>query len=58
MDLSLEVTQIPLDGIQFLKGVNWTTQLGVTCKCAEGALNLTVCGGDEDTEQYWSKMDS
>ena len=32
----------PLDGIPSLKSTNCTSQLGVICKLAEGALNPTV----------------
>jgi len=38
----LELVQGPLDGIRSLRRVDHTTQLGVTCKLAEGALNLTA----------------
>jgi len=37
----LELVQVPLDGIPSLRHVNCTTQLGVICKLAEGALDLT-----------------
>jgi len=35
-----ELVQVPLDGIPSFWCVNCTTQLGVICKLAEGALNL------------------
>ncbi|KAK4817028.1 hypothetical protein QYF61_026034 [Mycteria americana] len=38
----LDLVQVPLDGIQSLRRVNRTTQLGVICKFAEGALGPTV----------------
>ncbi|KAK4821554.1 hypothetical protein QYF61_022214 [Mycteria americana] len=48
------VLQIPLDGIPSFWPVNCTTQLGVICKLAEGALDLTVNVIDENIEQHWS----
>jgi len=38
----LELSQVPLDGIPSLWCVNRTTQLGVICKLAEGALDPAV----------------
>jgi len=38
----LKLVQVPLDGISSLRRVNCTTQLDVTCKLAEGALNPTM----------------
>ncbi|KAK4829842.1 hypothetical protein QYF61_006852 [Mycteria americana] len=38
----LQLVQVPLDGLPSLRYVNCTTQLGVICKLAEGALNPTV----------------
>ncbi|PKU47022.1 hypothetical protein llap_2675 [Limosa lapponica baueri] len=46
----LEIVQVPLAGILSLGCVSCTTQLGVICKLAEGALNPTVHVIDEDTE--------
>ncbi|KAK4820335.1 hypothetical protein QYF61_024873 [Mycteria americana] len=43
-----QLVQVPLDGILSLRHVNCTTQLGVLCKLAEGALDPTVCVIDED----------
>ncbi|KAK4817048.1 hypothetical protein QYF61_026356 [Mycteria americana] len=40
--LGVAPTQVPLDDIPSFWRVNCTTQLGVICKLAEGALNLTV----------------
>jgi len=37
----LKLVQVPLDGIPSFWCVNCTTQLGVICKLAEGALDLT-----------------
>jgi len=37
----LQLVQVPLDGIPSLWCVNCTTLLGVICKLAEGALDLT-----------------
>ncbi|KAK4830027.1 LOW QUALITY PROTEIN: hypothetical protein QYF61_008365 [Mycteria americana] len=51
----LDLVQVPPDGIPSLKHVNRTTQLGVVCKLAEGALNPTVYVIDEDIKQYWSQ---
>ncbi|PKU40563.1 testosterone 17-beta-dehydrogenase 3-like [Limosa lapponica baueri] len=51
----LKPVQIPLDGILSLRHVNCTTQIGVICKLAEGALDPTVYVIDEDIEQYWSQ---
>ncbi|KAK4823599.1 hypothetical protein QYF61_003799 [Mycteria americana] len=51
----LQLVQVPLDGILSLRHVNRTTQLGVICKLAEGALNPAVYVIDEDTKQYWSQ---
>ncbi|KAK4824277.1 hypothetical protein QYF61_012837 [Mycteria americana] len=51
----LQLVQVLLDGILSLRHVNRTTQLGVICKLAEGALNPTVCVIDEDIKQYWSQ---
>ncbi|KAK4830254.1 hypothetical protein QYF61_009321 [Mycteria americana] len=50
----LQLVQVPLDGIPSLRRVTCTTQLGVICKLAEGALNPTVYV-IEDTRQYWSQ---
>ena len=38
----LKLVQVPLDGIPSLRCVNHTTQLGVICKFAEGALDPTA----------------
>jgi len=38
-----------------LRHVDYTTQLGVICKLAEGALDLTVDVIDEDIKQYSSQ---
>ena len=54
----LELVQVildMLDGIPSLRCVNRTTQLGVICKLAEGALDPTVYVIDEDIKQYWSQ---
>ena len=58
MDSLLKLVQVPLNGILSLRRVNHTTQLGVTCKLAEGALNPTVYVIDEDIKQYWSQYRS
>ena len=49
----LELIQVPLDDILSLRRVDCTTQPGVICKLAEGALNPSVV--HEDTKQYWSQ---
>jgi len=36
----LELVQVLLDGILFFRCVDRSTQLGVICKLAEGALDL------------------
>ena len=38
----LKFFHVPLDGIPSLRCVNLTTQFGVVCKLAEGALDLTM----------------
>ena len=38
----LKLVQVHLDGILSFRCVNCTTQLGVICKLAEGALNTTM----------------
>jgi len=51
----LELVQVPLDGIPSFWLVNCTTQLGVICKPAEGALDLAVYVIDENIKQYSSQ---
>ncbi|KAK4827314.1 hypothetical protein QYF61_016564 [Mycteria americana] len=46
----LQLVQVPLDGILSFRCVNCTTQLGVICKLAEGALDLAVNVIDENIE--------
>ena len=50
----LQLIQVPLDGIPSWC-VSCTTQLGVICNLAEGALNPTVYVTDENIKQYWSQ---
>jgi len=38
----LALVQVPLDGILSLRQVDCTTQLGVICQVAEGALNTAM----------------
>ncbi|KAK4815789.1 hypothetical protein QYF61_007229 [Mycteria americana] len=52
--LLLQVVQVPLDDIPSFWRVNCTTQLGVICKLAEGALDLAINVIDENIEQHWS----
>ncbi|KAK4811900.1 LOW QUALITY PROTEIN: hypothetical protein QYF61_014933 [Mycteria americana] len=51
----LQLVQVPLDDIPSFWCVNCTTQLGVICKLAEGALDLAVNVIDENMEQHWSQ---
>ncbi|KAK4817045.1 hypothetical protein QYF61_026353 [Mycteria americana] len=51
----LQLVQVPLDDILSFWRVNCTTQLGVICKLAEGALDPTVCVIDGDIKQRWSQ---
>ncbi|KAK4816838.1 hypothetical protein QYF61_023902 [Mycteria americana] len=51
----LQLVQVPLDDIPSFWCVNCTTQLGVICKLAEGALDLAVNVIDENTDQHWSQ---
>ncbi|KAK4820477.1 LOW QUALITY PROTEIN: hypothetical protein QYF61_027938, partial [Mycteria americana] len=51
----LQLVQVPLDDIPSFWPVNCTTQLGVICKLAEGALDLAVDAIDENIEQHWSQ---
>lgn len=57
VDLLLEFVQVPLDGILSIRHVTHTTQLGVICKLAEGALNATVYIIDEDMKQCSSQSE-
>ncbi|KAK4821878.1 hypothetical protein QYF61_004394 [Mycteria americana] len=51
----LQLVQVPLDDIPSLRRVSRTTQLGVICKLAEGALDPTVYVIDGDIKQHWSQ---
>jgi len=53
--LLLQLVQVPLDVIPSFWCANCITQLGVICKLAEGALDLTVYVIAEDIKQYWSQ---
>ncbi|KAK4808976.1 hypothetical protein QYF61_015210 [Mycteria americana] len=46
----LKPVKVALDGIPSLLRINCTTELGVICKLAEGALNPTIYITDEDTK--------
>ena len=48
----LQPVRVPLDGFPSLQCINYTTQLGVICKLAEGALDSTVCAC---VEEHWSQ---
>ncbi|KAK4828850.1 LOW QUALITY PROTEIN: hypothetical protein QYF61_000907 [Mycteria americana] len=54
-DPLLQLVQVPLDDIPPFWHVNCTTQLGVICKLAEGALDPAICVIDENIEQHWSQ---
>ncbi|KAK4815950.1 hypothetical protein QYF61_010444 [Mycteria americana] len=51
----LRLVQVPLDDIVSFWCVSCTTQLGVICQLAEGALDLDVNVIDENIEQHWSQ---
>ncbi|KAK4833081.1 hypothetical protein QYF61_027743 [Mycteria americana] len=51
----LQLVQVLLGVILSIRHLNRTTQLGVICKLAEGALDPTVYVNDEDIKQYWSQ---
>ncbi|KAK4826593.1 hypothetical protein QYF61_010355 [Mycteria americana] len=51
----LQPVKVPLDGIPSLKCINFTTQLGVISKLADGALNATVSVINKIIEQYSSQ---
>jgi len=51
----LKFVQVTLDGISSLQSVDCNTQLGVICKCTEGALDPIDYVIDEDIKQYWSQ---
>ncbi|KAK4826723.1 LOW QUALITY PROTEIN: hypothetical protein QYF61_010976 [Mycteria americana] len=51
----LQLVQVALDDIPSFWRVSCTTQLGVICKLAEGALNITVNVIDENIQQHWSQ---
>jgi len=54
LGLLLELVWFSLSGILSCRCANFTTQLGVICKLAEGALDSTVDVIDEDIKQHWS----
>ena len=51
----LELVQVPLDGIPSFWCVSCSTQLGIICKLAEGALSVTVYVIDENVKQHRSQ---
>ncbi|KAK4822416.1 hypothetical protein QYF61_015163 [Mycteria americana] len=51
----LELVQVPVNGIPSLRRVSRTTQVGVICKLAEGALDPSVYVVDEDIKQCCSQ---
>ncbi|KAK4832910.1 hypothetical protein QYF61_026553 [Mycteria americana] len=50
-----QLVQVPLDDIPSFWRVSCTTQLGVVCKLAEGALSLAVNVIEDNIEQHWSQ---
>ncbi|KAK4827196.1 hypothetical protein QYF61_015224 [Mycteria americana] len=50
-----QLVQVPLDDTLSFWHVSCTTQLGVICKLAEGALDLAVNVIDDNIEQHWSQ---
>ena len=51
----LQPVQVPLDGLLSLQCIDCTSQLGVICKLAEGALNPAVDVTNEDIKECWSQ---
>ena len=51
----LQTVQVPLDGFPSFQCIDCTTQLGVICKLAEGALDAIVCVIDKDVEEHQSQ---
>ncbi|KAK4825904.1 hypothetical protein QYF61_003399 [Mycteria americana] len=50
---SIQPAQVPLQSLPTLKQINTPTQLGVTCKLTEGALDPFVQIIDKDIKQNW-----
>ncbi|KAK4813420.1 hypothetical protein QYF61_004989 [Mycteria americana] len=50
---SIQPVQIPLQSLPPLKQINTPTQLGVTCKLTEGALDPLIQIIDKDIKQNW-----
>jgi len=53
----LQPVQVPLDGLPSRQCIDFTTQLGVICKHAEGALDAIICVTDKDVEDTGPKTD-
>ncbi|KAK4816205.1 hypothetical protein QYF61_012670 [Mycteria americana] len=53
----LKPVKVRLDGIPSNKRINCTTQLGVICKFAEGALNPTIYVINEEIKYYLSQYE-
>ena len=51
----LQPVQVPLDGFPSFQCIDCTTQLGVTHKLAEGALDAITYVTDEDAEEHQSQ---
>jgi len=51
----LPPVQVSLDAFLSFQYINCTTQLGVVCKLAEGALSAIICVADEDVEERQSQ---
>ncbi|KAK4831361.1 hypothetical protein QYF61_017492 [Mycteria americana] len=54
----LKPVKVSLDGIPSLRHANCTTQLGVICKLAEGALNPAIYVIDEDIKYFLTSQRS
>jgi len=50
----LQPVMVPLDGIMTLWHIIHSSQFGVTCKLAEGALCPIIQISKEDVEQNWT----
>ncbi|KAK4828813.1 hypothetical protein QYF61_000870 [Mycteria americana] len=55
LELRIAPTQVLLNGILSLRRVTCTTQLGVICKLAEGAIDLTSLSCGPSTREVWEE---
>jgi len=46
----LQPAQVPPDSLPFLQWIDCTTQLGVVCRLAEGALNAIIYVIDKENQ--------